>query len=175
MRVERIKSTKCGGEIQFDVTSLFQSREPSSISGIPKVHTYYSSSRSGLPHTGRSLPQLVVSLPSAGQYKLQRGNQVLRITKSLTGPDKGKPNEHDVHTTLQLRCFASLHMIVSLWFLAAVASSFVATVRWLFPAVTTLLYILRPIPPRSCAFDSESSSQTRSILLVAESIPTVGP
>jgi hypothetical protein len=106
--------------------SLFQrSRELSSISGIHKVHIYYSSSRSGLSHTGRSLPQLVVSfvqLFSAGQYELhafglpvlddiaQRGNRVLRITKSLVGPDKGKLNGDDVHrTSRQLRCFAPPH------------------------------------------------------------------
>jgi hypothetical protein len=102
--LRELKVQNAGTDSIRNVRSLFQrSRELPSISGIPKVHNYYSSSRSGLSHTGRSLPQLVVSfrqLPSAGQYELhafalpalddmaQRANQVLRITKSLAGEDK---------------------------------------------------------------------------------------
>jgi hypothetical protein len=90
-------------------------------SEVPKSTTIISALVVGLSQPGRSLPQVVVSfrqLPSAGQYELtrlacpaldditQRGNQVLRITKSLAGPDEGIPNGDDVHrTSHQLGCF----------------------------------------------------------------------
>src|SRR5437764_1939571 len=93
--LRELKVQNAGDRFNFDVTSLFKrSRELPSISGIPKVHNYYSSSRSGLPHTERSLIQLLLAskkLTPALDDIVQRAKQVLRFTKSLAGPDKGKP------------------------------------------------------------------------------------
>lgn len=129
-----------------------------------KVHNYYFSSRSWFVSTRAFLAsgsRLVPTTTSCWPVRIdafglpaldditQRGNQVLRITKSLAGPDKGIPNGDDVHrTSHQLGCFASLHMIVSLQFSSAVASSFVATGYRLFPSRyrTSLHSLPKPSP-----------------------------
>jgi hypothetical protein len=84
-------------------------------SEVHKVHNYYFSSRSWFVSFLASGSRLVPTTTSCwpvriGQPALdditQRGNQVLRITKSLAGPDEGIPNGDDVHrTSHQLGCF----------------------------------------------------------------------
>jgi hypothetical protein len=93
-----LRELKCGGRdsLEDDRSSIPGDPENfSSISGIPKVHNYYSSSRSGLvshraflASASRLLPKTTFCWPiridAFGLLALdiaQRGNQVLRITK----------------------------------------------------------------------------------------------
>jgi hypothetical protein len=66
--------------------------------------------------TRSAWPPLMISHKGAIRYYASQNHSL--------GADKGNLNGDDVHrTSYQLRCFASLHMIVSLRFSSAVASS----------------------------------------------------
>jgi hypothetical protein len=139
-------------------------------SEVPKSTTIISALVVGLSQPGRSLPQVVVSfrqLPPAGQYELTRlACPLLMISRkgairfyASQNHSPGQMKEYRMGMTCTERvtswdAFASLHMIVSLRFSSAVASSFVATGTGSSQAVTALLYILLPKPSPLLCFRS---------------------